>query len=343
MKTKITYWIFQILGWGIYLTVGLLLTANSGQNAMKWFPVFFIKTALLLFMTHLLRNYIIKIDLLNLPARKIVFTLTAAVIVISMTANLTVSLLMLQPFKLITWEQYSVKAFIYYFLYEGFIVAVWVAIYLLAAFIKKNREREIEKWRLEVIAQKAQLESLKSQINPHFIFNSLNNIRSLIFENPKQAGEMITHLSNLLRYSIKHNDSGKETIKNELDVVKDYLKLQSIHLEERLGYEINADENILNVEVPSMSIQLLVENAVKHGILEQLEGGSININVFRKGENAIIEITNTGEIVEKEKSTKLGIKNVSERLRLMFGANARLTLTQTEKNLVTAKFNVPLN
>jgi LytS/YehU family sensor histidine kinase len=217
-----------------------------------------------------------------------------------------------------------------------------VAIYFVAAFIKQNREREIEKWQLEVIAREAQLDSLKSQINPHFIFNSLNNIRSLIFENPKQASDMITHLSNLLRYSIKHNNSGKETIQNELDVVKDYLKLQSIHLEERLNYSIDADENLLNVEVPSMSIQLLVENAVKHGVLDSLEGGSININIFSINENAIIEITNSGKIVEKPQNTKVGIKNVSDRLRLMFGNNAQLTLIQTKKNLVTAKFNIPL-
>ncbi|MCF6269047.1 MAG: histidine kinase [Melioribacteraceae bacterium] len=337
------YWICQIFGWSIYLSLGLIISSNSNIDTLKWFPVMFIKTSLLLFMTHRLRNYIIKTDLLNLPTRKIIFTVVIAVVIISATANIVTSILMLQPFELITWEQYSVKALFYYFLNECFIVAVWLSIYFVAAFIKKNRVREIEKLQLEVIARESQMDSLKAQINPHFIFNSLNNIRSLIFENPKKAGDMITHLSDLLRYSIKHNDSGKETIQHELNVVKDYLKLQSIHLEERLNYSIYVDENLLNVKVPSMSIQLLVENAVKHGVLDLLDGGSININIYNMDENAIIEISNTGEIIEKSQNTKIGIKNVSDRLRLMFGSNAQLTLSQTKKNLVTAKFNVPLN
>ncbi len=317
--------------------------ANYNQNVLKWFPVLFIKTSLLLVMTHLLRNYIIKTDLLNLSVLKIISTALLSVIIIPAAANMVTSGLMLQPFKLITWEQYSFKMFFYYFLNESFIVAVWLAVYLVTAFIKQNRQREIEKWQLEVIAQKAQLDSLKSQINPHFIFNSLNNIRSLIFENPGKASDMITHLSNLLRYSIKHNDSGKETIQHELEIVKDYLKLQSIHLEERLHYSIEVDENLLNIEVPSMSIQLLVENAVKHGLWEQVDGGTISIKIFSQDKNAIIEISNTGTIKEKVESTKLGIKNISERLRLMFGNDAKVTLKQTQKNIVTTKFNIPLN
>lgn len=343
MNTKIAYWIFQILGWGTYLGLGLVLVTNSNQDMLRWFPVMLIKTSLLFFMTHLLRNYFIKINLLNLPTRRIIFTAIISVIIISVTANIVASIIMLQPFKLITWKQYSLQALFYYIINESFIVAAWVAIYLVAALIKQRRQREIEKWQLEVIAQKAQLDSLKSQINPHFIFNSLNNIRSLIFENRKQASDMITHLSNLLRYSVKHNDSGKETIENELKVVRDYLKLQSIHLEERLTYKIDVDKELLNVEIPSMSIQQLVENAIKHGILELKKGGEIQIQIYNKNKNAIVEISNTGKIIEKEKTTKLGIKNVSDRLRLMFGNNAQLTLTQTENNIVTVKFNVPLN
>ncbi len=342
MKTKILYWIFQILGWGIYLAFGIAISSSSDMDTVKWLPIMVIKTSLLLFMTHRLRIYIIKTDLINLPTSKIIFTVVKAVIIISATANIVASLLMLQPFELITWQQYSFKGLFYYFLNESFIVAVWIAIYFVASFIQQNRKREIEKLQLEVIARESQLESLKAQINPHFIFNSLNNIRSLIFENPKQSSDMITHLSNLLRYSIKHNDSGKETIQNELDVVKDYLKLQSIHLEERLHYSIDVDESLLNVEVPSMSIQLLVENAIKHGISELPDGGSININIFSDDGNVIIEITNTGKIVEKPQNTKVGIKNVSDRLRLMFGKDVKLSLIQTEENLVTAKFNIPL-
>jgi len=336
------YWICQILGWGIYLAFGLALASNSNQDILEWFPIMFMKTSLLVFMTHHLRNYIIKRDLLNSSTKSIIFTAVIAVIIISVIANIVTSVLMLYPFKLITWEQYNVKALFYYFLNECFILVAWMSIYFVVAFIKQNRLREIEKLQLEVIARESQLDSLKAQINPHFIFNSLNNIRSLIFENPDQAGDMITHLSDLLRYSFKESESGKETIEHELDVIKDYLKLQSIHLEERLSYSIEVEEELLKVEIPTMSIQILVENAVKHGVLDLLEGGLISIKIFSMDENAIIEITNTGKIVEKSHSTKVGVKNVSDRLRLMFGNSVNLTLNQTNKNLVTAKFNVPL-
>ncbi len=342
MNRKILYWTFQIIGWGLYFSFGIAVFSNSNINTLKWFPVMLVKTSLLLFLTHRLRIYIIKKDIINLPTKRIIFTAIIAIFSISAITNIITSLLMLEPFELITWEQYSFVSLFYYFLNESFIVAVWMAIYFVASLIKQKRQREIERWQLEVIAQKAQLDSLKSQINPHFIFNSLNNIRSLIYENQKQASDMITHLSNLLRYSIKHNDSGKETIKNELNIVNDYLKLQSIHLEERLRYSISTDKNLLNVEVPSMSIQLLVENGVKHGILDSLDGGEINIYIFKSENNAIIKITNTGKIIKKYQTTKVGIKNVSDRLKLLFGNNARLSLTQTNENLVTAKFNIPL-
>ena len=119
---------------------------------------------------------------------------------------------------------------------------------------------------MKTSVKEAQLLALKSQVNPHFIFNSLNNIRSLVVENPEKAREMITHLSALLRYSIQFNNEERVTLEEEIVIVNNYLNLESIQLEDRLTYKIDVDEGVNNLLIPPMSIQMLTENAIKHGI-----------------------------------------------------------------------------
>lgn len=343
MKSKILYWGCQIVGWGLYLLVGLFSLKMKNQEIGRWLPLFFSHTLLIIFLTHQFRNYIIKKNLIERNFKWIISRVFIAVFSISIIVNLFTSILMLYPLKLITVEQYSFEALIMYVFNTSFFVVAWTGIYLTIAYIRHTRKKEIEQLKLKVIAKESQINSLKAQINPHFIFNGLNNIRSLMFENTEQASDMITHLSELLRYSMKFSDSGMETISREIDIVKDYLNLQSIHLEQRLKYNINIDENLTEVKIPAMSVQLLVENAIKHGIQKIPEGGEIKINIFKLNNNVIVEVINTGKINEKSDSTKIGLHNASERLKLMFGEKSQLRLEQISDDTVSAKFNIPLS
>ena len=189
----------------------------------------------------------------------------------------------------------------------------------------------------------AELLALKSQINPHFIFNSLNNIRSLVIENPERSRDMITHLSGLLRYSIQFNNFEKVSLENELEIVQNYLNLESIQFEDRLQYKLEIKPETLALQIPPMAIQLLVENAIKHGISNLPEGGLINIKSSVVEDTLVVEVINTGQLGSSSEGTGIGLKNASERLKLLFGKLSDLKIRNLDDNYVSARFTIPLN
>jgi len=223
----------------------------------------------------------------------------------------------------------------------------WSALYFAYQYLQKNRQVEIEKWKLQASFKDAELSALKSQINPHFIFNSLNNIRSLVAEDEEKARDSITHLSDLLRYSIQFDQYEKVSLEKELEVVKDYLELESIQLEERLTCQFEIDEESLEINVPPMIIQTLVENAIKHSINELPNGGEVCIESNLSNDYLKILVKNTGQMKEtyttdKSKRKGIGIKNARERLRLLYGENATLLVENMNEHMVCATVKIPL-
>ncbi len=229
------------------------------------------------------------------------------------------------------------------FQYSIFYVS-WSALYFAYQFLQKNRKVEIEKWKLQASVKDAELSALKSQINPHFIFNSLNNIRSLVIEDSERARDMITHLSDLLRFSVQFDQYEKVTLEKEIEVVKDYLNLESIQLEERLRYTFKMQDESSQVNLPPMIIQTLVENAIKHSINDLPNGGEIHIESEVKDAYLKIYVKNTGQIKQKVGGRRgIGITNARERLRLLYGENASLTVENMNEKMVCATINIPLS
>lgn len=221
----------------------------------------------------------------------------------------------------------------------------WTLIYAFYKISVNFRKSEIEKWKLEASVKDAQLIALKSQINPHFIFNSLNNIRSLIIENPEKSREMITHLSGLLRYSIQFNNKEKVTVREEISIVKNYLHLESIQFEDRLKFRIELDERISECKIPPMTIQVLVENAIKHGISKIPEGGEVIVRVSQTDGNMVMEVINSGQLIngKESDSTGIGLKNANERMKYLFGEMASFTIENNSQNQVEARYLLPIN
>jgi len=190
----------------------------------------------------------------------------------------------------------------------------------------------------------AQLGSLKSQINPHFVFNTLNNIRSLILEDKERAREMLLNFSDLFRYALKNTDQSKVKLEEELDIVNQYLELLSIQYEDKLKYKINVDADLEEVELPPMMLQLLVENAVKHGISQFKEGGSILIDIDQGNGFLNINVKNTGNLkVSSKLGDKLGVglDNIRKRLDLIYSGNANLKMSEVN-NFVLASIKIPM-
>ena len=181
----------------------------------------------------------------------------------------------------------------------------------------------------------AELAALQARINPHFLFNTLNSIASLITEDPARAEEATLQLSSLFRYALQANTRSLVTVDEELTIVRRYLEIEKIRLGERLRYEITMAPELSRQEIPPLLLQPLVENAIKHGIAPEVEGGVVTITGECAGGHAIFEIADTGRGGPTPSSTGVGLDNVRKRLDGMFGSRASVTLTRHDGKTTT--------
>jgi two-component system, LytTR family, sensor kinase len=229
-------------------------------------------------------------------------------------------------------------------LFNSFIlISLWMLIYAVYHYVEKNRNNQLDKLRLEAVVKSLELKTIKSHINPHFIFNALNSIRALVDENPTRARTAITELSNILRSSLQAEKQETVTLEQELDIVKDYLALEQMRFEERLQVEFNIDENTLTQHVPPMMVQTLVENAIKHGVSKQEAGGIISIKSAMVNNQHEITIVNTGSLQERSfaDATGFGIKGTQDRLNILYQHKAHFEIKDLNGNLVESKIILP--
>jgi LytS/YehU family sensor histidine kinase len=209
-----------------------------------------------------------------------------------------------------------------------------------------RRQAEIDRWKLQARAETARLKALKLQLNPHFFFNSLASVRSLISEAPARARKMVGRLARLLRQTLQASDKKTVPLQDELSTTQTYLELEKVRFEDRLDWTIDAGEAALQRQVPYMLVQTLVENAVKHGIGQRRAGGTIRVEASVEDEESPLrlQVVNPGELGEEfgaGHGSGTGLKNARERLRLLFGEEATLTLSQSGPETVTATAEIP--
>ncbi len=224
----------------------------------------------------------------------------------------------------------------------------WLTIYFIYHLFDRFNRSEIDRLQLMASVKDAELRALKSQINPHFIFNSLNSLRALIDEDPARARQAVTQLANLLRYSLQSAQSETVAFEDELRVVNDYLALEQVRHEERLRLRLDIAPETLGLAVPPLLLQTLVENAVKYGISSRPEGGEIVIVARCEGGELRLRVTNPGELTpgksaRSSTSTGLGLKNAAERLRMFFGDRAQLRLRAEGASVVVAEVTMPVH
>ena len=224
----------------------------------------------------------------------------------------------------------------------------WLCLYFFYHLFDRFNRLEIERLRLGTSVKEAELRALKAQVNPHFIFNSLNSVRALIDEDPARARQSVTQLANLLRYSLQSGQLETVPFEDELRMVNDYLALEQVRHEERLQVRLDVAPDTLSLPVPPMLLQTLVENAVKYGISSRPEGGEIAIIARRESDSLRLQVTNPGELAtatarSRVSSTGVGLRNAAERLQLLFGESASLRLRADSPTLVVAEAIVPLH
>jgi two-component system, LytTR family, sensor kinase len=252
---------------------------------------------------------------------------------------------MLNTVHVTQFQQYM---FILGYLYRSFLLFsgslfIWSLCYLVAITQRNRHISELRSLQIEKNMKEAQLNALSAKIDPHFIFNTLNNIRALINEDSKKARESILILSNILRGPLSQNPRDKITIAEELNFVKNYLHLSKLHLEERFRYQEEVAAQSLAALIPPMMLQILIENAIKHGINQLVNGGEILLQVNTTEDFLVCRITNSGQLDTNSafKGFGIGISNIRERLYLLFGSNAQFNLFQTDDR-VTACLKIPL-
>lgn len=189
-------------------------------------------------------------------------------------------------------------------------------------------EQERERFRAESLAREAAFTALKMQINPHFLFNALASIRTLSRIQPETAHEAISQLSALFRYALQSAQQETVPLREELSIVRDYLALEGLRFEDRLQSSFHIPSELESLPIPPMTLQILVENAVKHGIEEERHGGKISIHAALEQGELHLRVFNTGIVRQNTRGSGIGLANARERLRMMFGASADITLQE---------------
>ena len=221
---------------------------------------------------------------------------------------------------------------------------VMVVIVMIYYLLKSNRdlkEKEAEELELQSLLKQSELDMLKFQINPHFIFNSLNSISSLTITEPEKAREMVIKLSDFFRSSLGRGNQELQTIKEELKRMELYLDIEKVRFGERLKLINSFDGKCEQLKVPNMILQPLYENAIKYGVYEQLEGVTIETDCHCRDGNLHISITNDydSEAIP-QKGKGIGLKNIRNRLELIYGISDLVTIEKNH-NQFTIKLLIP--
>lgn len=346
------YWLLQIVGWLLYGVFGLVLIASFGQRMSGFIVLVELYVALtMLGLSHALRNYAKRHHWTSLSLGRLVPRLLLAHVIVAVLSQVIIGTLSAVSSRLLHPETgtqtFQWTMFIGYAINVAFVMWLWSTLYFGQHYLERYRQAEIDKWKLAAAVREAEMQTLKAQINPHFLFNGLNNIRALIDEDPERARHMLSHLSELLRYAIQLNRTEQVPLARELAVVRDYLQLESLQLEERLRYTLDVPTDCLAVPVPPMLVQVLVENAIKHGLAPRPAGGTLLVQARRQPPELLLTVENTGQLTPataapRPDGTGTGLRNVRERLRLLFGPQAALSLEQLDPDTVRASVRLPL-
>jgi two-component system LytT family sensor kinase len=337
------YWLCQAIGWGLFALVSTFFAITFEKDSQHFYIRMGLFIVLGIFFTHLMRWVIHLSKLLLKPLNKhipgFIFVAFITAVIVAVCEVLLYDIVKLEVEKagLTFFGKLLIdtfNAFVYIF--------IWTCIYFMYHYVSKSRKQQLDTLRLETMVKELELQTIKAHINPHFIFNSLNSIRALVDENPERARRAITELSTILRSSMQADKSESSTLERELSIVKDYLALENMRFEDRLRVEYQIDEETLDLPVPPMMLQTLVENAIKHGISKQIEGGVVRIISSLKDNFHELSVQNTGRLNGYVNKEGFGLSSTTDRLNLLYGNKANFEIKQATVHLVEARVQIPL-
>jgi len=351
LKTKTilsTYWKIQLIGWitaSLYWGLSAFLTGNFIWKMGVIDLILDVSIGITL--THIYRNFALKNGWNKLNLKMLLPRIVLSILILSLLYMvLIVGKLYLVRLLIFKNETVSFLAFFQSVQLQVFItgtrlMSIWVLAYHLYHYSRLELETVKENARLSIIIKEAQLNNLSAQLNPHFFFNSLNNIKFLVIENPDAARRAIDLLSELLRNSLNSNIGKLISLDDEINLVRDYLELEKIRFEERLQIKIETSLDLSKHLILPFSIQSLVENAIKHGIEKRKNGGFITVKVDTENDFIKITVQNSGKLSNEITNSGIGLSNLKERLLLQYNGNASFEIMQMEDETVLATILIP--
>ena len=227
------------------------------------------------------------------------------------------------------------------------VMLAWSALYFAIKSYRVFQEVRESALKSAAMAHEAQLKMLRYQLNPHFLFNTLNAISTLVLEqNTELANRMVTKLSSFLRYSLDNDPLQKITLEQELQALQLYLDIEKVRFEDRLSLQLDIEQNAKDALIPSLLLQPLVENAIKYGIARAEGGGHLSISAKVFAGDLLIELSDDGpgcELINGHipEAKGVGLKNTRERLVTLYGSEHSIRLSRTDPHGLTIYIRIP--
>ncbi|MCJ9427936.1 sensor histidine kinase [Kordiimonas marina] len=324
-----TFWIFQIVGWIGYSFVRMFQWMVNGWDFEQYFTMVLAATLIGFVMTVGLRYLYQRVQNMNLIAVLVTVFIASGIL----GAFYSAGELMIQPYVMPGLEPYRGLQRLGNAMFESTVLFAWSSIYFGYHYYRGFQEQQAQALKATAMAHQAQLKMLRYQLNPHFLFNTLNAISTLVLDQSvTDANKMLTKLSSFLRYTLVNQPTHRVTLEQELYALELYLEIEKVRFGDRLHLEFDIEERAKSALIPSLLLQPLIENAIKYAVAPAEEGGSVSVSARVEGDKLKVVLADTGpglpdiNNIVSQSGSGVGIVNTKERLLQIYGSDYRFIL-----------------
>lgn len=345
---KITFWKANVIAWFVFSILWIVLYTPAEYYLKDGLKILISNFAIPVLFTSLLRYIYSRLTEKNFSLGKIILIIASSALIsailwyiLDTTFTLIYYSYPLSIIKDITFGSFAKRLIGIYIL-----IALWCTIYFIIKLFYQWQNEKEAKERAMYNALESRIEALKNQLNPHFLFNSLTSISSLVDENPAKAKKVIRELSGFLRYSLTYKNSVRTNLRRELDFINHYVYIQSIRFEENFKFTLIIDPETESFLIPTAILYPIVENAIKYGMESSNRPLNVVLQTYIEGDFFIISVKNSGnwidEALQKSTGTNTGMYNVRERLNCEYVGKSTFNI-ENHDNWVVVKIGIPLD
>ncbi len=336
------YWVSQVFGWSTFVVYEIVNLLGLGFFSWNNAVLMLLAAPLGVAITHIYRAILVRWRVLEMPFTQMAVLALVAVFGLSTVLFAGLILVSWALEGAPNWAEVNANYVFMSILNWSRYIFVWVLIYHLFGLMERINRTQFERLASENQLKNIELQNLKAQLNPHFLFNALNSVKALTHSDPKRAGDAVMLLSDLLRYSLNYEKQTLVPLTDELAVTRDYLALEKIRFNSRLEYALDIDPAAEKWPIPPILLVTLAENAIKHGIAQSVQGGFVRISARLENDKLWLTVCNTGNLLPKSGHQGIGLDNIRRRLDMLFAGKAVFDLkNDLEQNTVTAAVQIP--